>query len=181
MRLLLVSGSTRSHSSNTAVLRVASGVAKGLATCVLWEGLAQLPAFVPGADTEQPASVVDWLELVSLSDAILFAAPEYAGGLPGSLKNALDWTVGGGELSGKPVAWVNVADHGRGGGVEAALRSVLSHVGAVVVEEACRRIALSPASGEAVQHDIGVRRELRQVIAAMVTAVSVPDLHDVGS
>jgi NAD(P)H-dependent FMN reductase len=181
VRLLLVSGSTRSRSGNTAVLRVASTVAKGLATCVLWEGLAQLPAFVPGPDTDQPASVVDWLELVSLSDAVLFAAPEYAGGLPGSLKNALDWTVSGGEFYGKPVAWVNVADPGRGGGAEAALRSVLGYVGAVVVEDACRRIALSAASGEPVEHDITVRRELREVVAAMVAAVRSPDLYDVGS
>ena len=50
------------------------------------------------------------------ADAVLFCTPEYAGTLPGSLKNLLDWTVGGGELYGKPVAWINVANPGRGDG-----------------------------------------------------------------
>jgi len=39
----------------------------------------------------------------------LFCTPEYAGALPGSFKNLLDWTVGGGEIYGKPVAWIDVS------------------------------------------------------------------------
>jgi hypothetical protein len=60
-------------------------------------------------------------------------------------------------------------------------RSVLGYAGAVVVEDACRRFALASASGEPVEHDITVRRELREVVAAMVAAVRTPDLYDVGS
>ena len=50
---------------------------------------------------------------------MLFATPEYAGGLPGSLKNALDWTLAGGELDQMPVGWVDVADPGHGSGAHA--------------------------------------------------------------
>ncbi len=67
----------------------------------------------------------------------MFCTPEYAGTLPGSLKNLLDWTVGGGEIYGKPVGWINVAMGGRGTGAEEHLAMVLRYVGAVAVEQAC--------------------------------------------
>jgi len=70
----------------------------------------------------------------------LFCTPEYAGTLPGSLKNLLDWTVGGSQLCGKPVAWLNVAAANRGHGAQQTLASVLGYVGAVVAEAACRHI-----------------------------------------
>jgi NADPH-dependent FMN reductase len=71
---------------------------------------------------------------------VLFCTPEYAGSLPGSLKNLLDWTVRGGELYEKPVAYVGVAADGRGAGAEATLRAVLGYVGAAMLEEACVRV-----------------------------------------
>jgi chromate reductase len=71
---------------------------------------------------------------------VLFCSPEYAGTLPGSLKNLLDWTVGGGEFDRKPAAWINVAAPGRGKGAEDSLMAVLGYVGADIVEAACRRI-----------------------------------------
>jgi chromate reductase len=80
----------------------------------------------------------------------LFCVPEYAGTLPGSLKNLLDWTVGGGQLYGEPVAWLNVANAGRGLGGEADLAKVLGYVGAAVVEAACVRV---PVSRETVGDD----------------------------
>jgi NAD(P)H-dependent FMN reductase len=67
---------------------------------------------------------------------VLFCVPEYAGTLPGSFKNALDWTVGTGELYGRPVAWINAAAVGRGAGAAATLRLVLTYVGAVIIEPA---------------------------------------------
>ena len=66
---------------------------------------------------------------IEAADAVLFCTPEYAGNLPGSLKNLLDWTVGGGQLYGKPAAWINVAPEGRGQGAADALASVLGSVG----------------------------------------------------
>jgi chromate reductase len=71
---------------------------------------------------------------------VLFCTPEYAGNLPGSFKNLLDWTVGGAELYEKPVAWINVAAADRGGGADAALASVLGYVGAAIIEPACRHL-----------------------------------------
>ena len=80
------------------------------------------------------------------ADAVIFSTPEYAGTLPGSLKNLLDWTVGGGEIYGKPAAWINVAPPGRGDGADAALRVVLGYVGATVLDSSGPRVPVSHES-----------------------------------
>ncbi len=70
---------------------------------------------------------------------MLVCTPEYAGTLPVSFKNALDWTVGGTELTDKPVAWVKVAaDVRRGEGAHATLATVLGYVQAKVIDGASR-------------------------------------------
>jgi NAD(P)H-dependent FMN reductase len=66
----------------------------------------------------------------------VLAVPEYAFGIPGAFKNALDWTVGGVGLHRKPVAVLSVAPSGRGAHVRAALAHVLEAVGADVVNHA---------------------------------------------
>ena len=147
VRVLLVSGSTRAGSGNTAALVTAAAVAPGGVMPVLYEGLAQLPAFNPDDDGDRlPREVAELREDIAVADAVLFCTPEYAGTLPGSFKNLLDWTVGGGQLYGKPAAWINVAVPGRGQGAEDALAAVLGYVGADVVEAACRRIPVDRAA-----------------------------------
>lgn len=138
-----MSGSTRSGSTNTAALRTAQEVAADGVSTVLYERLAELPAFNPDDDHDPlPASVADLRAQIRAADGVLFCTPEYAGALPGSFKNLLDWTVGGVELSGKPVAWITAAAEGRGRNAEASLATVLGYVGATVIEQACRRIAV---------------------------------------
>jgi chromate reductase, NAD(P)H dehydrogenase (quinone) len=130
-RILLVSGSTRRGSTNTAALATAAEIAPSQVAAVQYDGLAELPAFNPDLDGELlPAAAARLREQIGESDAVLFCTPEYAGTLPGSLKNLLDWTVGGGEFDRKPAAWINVAAPGRGKGAEDSLMAVA----------ACRRI-----------------------------------------
>jgi chromate reductase len=141
MRVLLISGSTRNGSANSAALLTAAELAPAGVTPVLYGGLADLPAFNPDHDGDLlPPAAAGLRREIAAAAAVLFCTPEYAGTLPGSFKNLLDWTVGGGELYGKPVAWLNVASPGRGGGAMATLTSVLSYVGAAVVDSACRDI-----------------------------------------
>jgi len=141
VRLLLVTGSTRHGSTNTAMLRTAALTAPGGVTAQLFDGLAGLPAFNPDDDHDPlPAPVTDLREQIAACDAVVFCTPEYAGALPGSFKNALDWTVGGGEIYRKPVAWINVAAPGRGSSAQASLALVLGYVGADIMKGACAQL-----------------------------------------
>jgi NAD(P)H-dependent FMN reductase len=138
---LLISGSTRSGSSNTAALRTLQAIAPDGSEAHLYDELMLIPAFNPDDDHDPlPPSVAQLRERIEQADAVVFSTPEYAGTLPGSLKNALDWTVRGGQLYGKPVAWLNVANTGRGEGAAATLELVLRYVGVEVVQPACLRL-----------------------------------------
>ena len=171
VRVLLVSGSTRAGSGNTAALVTAAAVAPGGVTTVMYDGLARLPAFNPDDDGDRvPREVAELREDITAADAVLFCTPEYAGTLPGSFKNLLDWTVGGGQLYGKPAAWINVAVPGRGEGAEDALAAVLGYVGADVVVAACRRIPVDRAavSPDGTISDPGFKGEAAQVWDALL-------------
>ena len=141
VRLLLVSGSTRDGSTNSAALRAARDEAPADVVATLYDGLADLPAFNPDDEEHGPVhpAVARLREQLAAADAVLFCTPEYAGTLPGSFKNLLDWTVGNGDLYEKPVAWINVAAEGRGGGaLQDTLATVLRYVTATVIEQALR-------------------------------------------
>ena len=174
-RILLVSGSTRGGSANTAALRTMRAVAGRPVTAVLYEGLSTLPAFNPDDDRAPlPPAPAELRREIAAADAVVFCTPEYAGSLPGSFKNLLDWTVGGGEMYGKPTAWINVAAPGRGAGAEESLASVLGYIGAAVIEKACRRITLSgqAVGPDGLVNDPSFRTEAVRVLADIVNAVS---------
>ena len=123
--ILLLSGSLRQGSTNEAVLRTAQVAAPPEIRTVLYDGLAALPHFNPDDDTDPlPAPVTRLRTMIDEAAGILICTPEYAGTLPGSFKNLLDWTVGGTEIVGKPTAWVNSAAEGRGEGAVDTLRQV---------------------------------------------------------
>ncbi|MER5864224.1 NAD(P)H-dependent oxidoreductase [Kitasatospora sp. NPDC002040] len=144
-RVLLLSGSLRAGSSNEAVLRTAAALASEGVTATRYEGLAALPHFNPDHDTDPlPAPVAELRAAIDRADALLICTPEYAGTLPGSFKNLLDWTVGGTETTGKPTAWITAAAPGRGTGAAATLATVLGYTGATVVEAACRAVPVPP-------------------------------------
>ena len=145
-RILLVSGSLRDGSTNTALLRTAAAAAPDGVETTLYDGMRELPHFDPDddpADGTPPPPVAALRATIADHDAILFCTPEYAGSMPGSFKNLLDWTVGGGETNGMAVAWVNVRARRRPAAARARsprLRAVLGYTGSVVVEDACVRI-----------------------------------------
>jgi NAD(P)H-dependent FMN reductase len=145
--VLLVPGSTRSGSVNAAALTTAAAAAPGGVTTMMYDGLARLPAFNPDHDGDRvPEAVAELRNRIATADAVLFSTPEYAGSLPGSFKNLLDWTVGGGQLYGKPVVHINVAAEGRGRAAQETLVIVLGYVGAVIIEPACRHIPVDRAT-----------------------------------
>lgn len=114
MRILAISGSLRASSSNTLLLIAAAELAPDGVEVVMYDGLGDLPHFNPDLDRalddpRLPAAVRDLRTRVGAADALLISTPEYAHGVPGSLKNALDWLVGGSEMPGKPVALLNAS------------------------------------------------------------------------
>jgi NAD(P)H-dependent FMN reductase len=145
-RVLLVSGSLRAQSTNTAVLRTAHAQPPVGIETVLYDGLAALPHFNPDDDRVPLApAVADLRAAIRRANALLFSTPEYAGALPGSFKNLLDWTIGDdqpGSIYEKPVAWINASARGAEK-AHAELRCVLGYANAGIVEAACVHVPVS--------------------------------------
>ncbi len=142
-RVLLISGSLRAGSTNSAALLTATHLDIDGITAELFEGMGSLPAYNPDDDVEPlDPQVARLRETLDKADAVLFCTPEYAGALPGAFKNLLDWTVGGGTYD-KPVAWINVS--AGTGAVDAhdSLRKVLERTGTDLVPAACARIPVT--------------------------------------
>lgn len=185
--VLLISGSLRAGSTNSAAIRTAQQVAPNGMTTTIYTGAASLPHFNPDDDREgEPVhpAVAELRHQVAQADAIIICTPEYAGALPGSLKNLLEWTVGDGGTYRKPVAWVNVSGPAAPtGGADAhdSLRKVLGYAHADVIEPACMRM---PLTQDAVADDGTIAdASSRERIAAMLTtlaaqlATRVPTQH----
>ena len=102
MKIVGISGSLRAGSSNAALLRELP--------IDVWEGLGELPHFNPDLDAgDPPEPVRAFRQLLASADGVIICSPEYAHGVPGSLKNALDWLVSDGSLVGKPVMIITCA------------------------------------------------------------------------
>jgi NAD(P)H-dependent FMN reductase len=151
-KLLLISGSLRGGSTNSATLRTAAALAPAGVVAEIYDGMGRLPHFNPDDDPADgvglDAEVAALRAALAEADALLMSTPEYAGALPGSFKNLLDWTVGGGQTYEMPVAWINVSGEAApNGGADAhdSLRKVLGYTGAQIVEDACLRLPLSRA------------------------------------
>ena len=112
MKIIAICGSLRAHSSNLALLRAATKIGMDVE---IYEGLGELPHFNPDDDVEgatPPPAVAALRTRLAEADGILISSPEYAHGVPGSLKNALDWLVSDGALVDKPVALINASPVG---------------------------------------------------------------------
>ncbi len=170
MSLLLISGSLRDGSTNTALLRTAQAIDS---ETELFARMRDLPHFSPDDDGDDlPAAVVDLRAAVGRADAILVCTPEYAGALPGSFKNLLEWLVGGGEAYRKPIAWINVSGPAApSGGADAhdSLRKVVGYISMEVVEEACVRIPVTrdDVGDDGLIADPAIRERLAAALAAL--------------
>lgn len=124
MIILGISGSLKSTSSNTSILNTIAQIAPENCKLVLYKGLEDLPHFNPEIDNDPPPQAVsNFRKQIKSADAVIICTPEYAFGIPGSLKNALDWTVSSGELVEKPMAVISASPSFMGG--DKALASLL--------------------------------------------------------
>jgi chromate reductase, NAD(P)H dehydrogenase (quinone) len=175
-RILLVSGSLRARSTNGAVVRTASAVAPPAVEATVYEGLADLPHFDPDRDVDPlPPAVADLRAQIHRAHALVFSTPEYAGALPGSFKNLLDWTIGdekAGSIYEKPVAWINASPRGAAL-AHASLRTVLGYAHATIVEDACAEIAVTSADIDAdgLVGELEIRDRIAEVLVRVATHV----------
>ena len=141
----------------------------------LYGGLAVLPAFNPDADRDPLDPEVERLRAsIHAADGIIFSAPEYAGALPGSLKNLLDWTIGDdepGSIYNKPVGWINCSTRGAAGAYD-ELRAVLGYAHADIVEAACVALPITDTmiGHDGLVEDATVRRVLADVLTELRAA-----------
>lgn len=172
--VLVLSGSTRAASSNTAFARTAAAHPPAGAAVSAFTDLIGLPHFDPDLDRDPlPAPVAALRVLLAEADVVVVCTPEYAGALPGAFKNALDWTVGSTVLSDKPVAWITVAaDARRGEGAHAELATVLRYVQARVLPHACTHVPLghNATGADGLFTDATTIDAVTSAIAAVVAA-----------
>ena len=163
--ILAISGSLRQSSTNGAALRAAAAAGtRGGVVVTIDASIRALPHFDPDLEGRPSDAVLRFRAACERADGLLLAVPEYAFGIPGAFKNALDWTVGTSALYRKPVTVLSVAPPGRGGRVREALAQVLTAIGADAV---FRSVPVADADRDA-------RGEIRNpmVVAELRTIVS---------
>jgi NAD(P)H-dependent FMN reductase len=175
LRILAISGSLRGQSSNTSLLRLAIEVAPDDMRIVMYDGLASLPHFNPDDDVDvPPAPVGDLRTRVGEADGLLICSPEYAHGVPGSLKNALDWLVASVELPHKPVALLNASSWATH--AQASLIETLTVMSTRIVHEASATIpvARGDVAADGTIASAEIRLALRDALTAFARSIRAP-------
>jgi NAD(P)H-dependent FMN reductase len=135
--------------------------------------LAELPPFSPDIDDDRvPAAVASFRGSLLACDAVVISSPEYAHGVPGVLKNALDWVVGSGELVDKPIALINAS--GRATHAWASLKETLTVMSAHVIVAASITVPLDGRAldAEGTVKDAELSAALRSGLDALTEATS---------
>ncbi|HXU29423.1 MAG TPA: NADPH-dependent FMN reductase [Thermoanaerobaculia bacterium] len=168
LRLLAISGSLRAKSSNGSLLLAARALGPEGVEIVLYGGLGELPLFNPDLDEDPgPPAVVDLRERIHAADGVIISSPEYAHGVPGAMKNGLDWLVGSGELVDKPVALWNASPTSTY--AHAALVEILAVMSARLLPEASIAIPLRRGmSAEEIAADSEFAEPVRAALRAFL-------------
>jgi chromate reductase len=187
MKLVTISGSLRGGSSATALARALSDLAPAGTISALYDELETIPPFHPDRDREgdvAPAPVARFRALLQAADAVVISTPEYAFGVPGVLKNALDWTVASGDFAGKPAAAISSSPSDLGGEKAhaslvltlGAMQARLPTKGGLVVPFVRKRVAADGTIVDPVL--VGELRALVAELARIVASVAAVDAPD---
>lgn len=170
IRILAISGSLRKVSSNTALLHAAIALSPKNVEMKLYGGLGDLPHFNPDLEPTPP-SVTDLRKQLGWSDGLVISSPEYAHGISGVLKNALDWLVSGEEFVGKPIALFNASPHAIH--AQASLTEIVTTMAGRIVPEASITISLLGKNLDAtgIVDDTEISSKLQAAIVAFATAI----------
>ncbi len=132
--IIAICGSTRASSSNLNLIKAIADLTSDIFTIKIFGGLSEIPHFNPDLDNDNPPKqVTEFRQLLRQADGILICTPEYAMGVPGTLKNAIDWTVSSCEFSHKPTALITASSVGQKG--HASLMETLKIIEAKITDE----------------------------------------------
>lgn len=168
MRILAVSGSLRAASSNSRAVAALALLAPPGVAVEIWRGLDGLPFFNPDLDVEPaPPAVAAWRAAVEACDALVISSPEYAHGVAGAMKNALDWLVSHPGLHETPVAVINATPPGEYN--QAHMRDNLSVMFTTLVEDAFVEVNLRgrPETPDQIAADPALSAPLRRALEAL--------------
>jgi len=173
MRVLAISGSLRTASVNSALLRATARLAPSEMEVLVYAKIHALPLFNPDLEAEVPFEVTALREEVAAADALIFASPEYAHGVTGVIKNTLDWLVSFEPFAYKPVAIFSASPRSKY--ADPALRETLQTMSASIVNEACfsfqlvgakmseTDMVLSPGISAAIEVALGALKTFQSV------------------
>ncbi|MBO2011970.1 NADPH-dependent FMN reductase [Hymenobacter negativus] len=177
MTILAFSGSPRAGSAVSHLLRAAAALAPSGTTVAFYEDILSLPHFSPDLDgpcDSAPAAVAALRAQMQSADAVLIATPEYAYGMPGSLKNALDWLVSAGSFYQKPTGVLSASPSEVGGErARSGLLLTLEALGAAVVPEASFPVPFvrTKLDGSGLVLDAAFAEKLEQALVALAATV----------
>ncbi len=167
IQILAISGSLRASSSNARLLQAAALLAPKEVKINLYQNLGELPHFNPGLDDFNISAVLDFRNQLKNSHAVIISSPEYAHGVPGTLKNALDWIVGSGELVEKPIALFNTS--ARSTFAQASLKETISVMLGRIVEEASITLPFIDKNLDA--NEIAANPEIARLLKGAIDAL----------
>jgi chromate reductase, NAD(P)H dehydrogenase (quinone) len=171
VRILAISGSLRSGSSNTLLLQAASSLAPPGVEITMYEGIDRLPFFNPDLDGDVvPLEVEGFRSALRSANGLLISSPEYAHGVPGVMKNALDWLVGStqGEIVEKPVAVINASPYATI--AQASLIETLRVMSARVVADVGLSLSLKSRAFDA--NTLRAEPDVVRVVSAALSALT---------
>lgn len=189
LRVLALSGSLRAASSNTALLQAAARLAPAHMRVEVYGNLKALPPFSPDRERDLYENVAgrlalrsgiadpglravgDLVERVRNADGLLVACPEYARGVPGAFKNALDWLVGSDAFVRKPFAQFNASP--RAFHAQNSLRTTLETMSGLIVERACIAVPLlnRGLGADAIARDESLAAPVRDALLGFASAI----------
>lgn len=177
LKLLAISGSLRQKSSNTALMNAIIALSPESMKFTIYDGLGELPHFNPDIDVDEgPVTVRELRTLLREADGVLFCTPEYGNGVPGVLKNALDWLVSTTVFMNKPTAVISASPSPMGGDkAHASLLLTLAMINAEIVDRAALIIPYitMKMNKEGAITDIDLKQELVSVLRELEQACLV--------
>jgi chromate reductase len=176
--ILAICGSLRAVSLNRAALGAAAQLAPAGISLHLYEGIGQLPLFNPDIDQAGGPQVDDWRSRIDAADALLIGSPEYAHGITGVMKNALDWAVSMETFPGKPVALLNTSP--RATHAQDSLHEILTTMSARIIAQASISLPLQ-GSGLDTAAAVLARADLAASLEAALLALAQAVRQGAGS